>query len=261
MFLFKKIVGSLCMPLSLCLAALFVGLLLLWFTKRQRTGKVFITLGTLALALAGCFQLASLILQPLERAYPAIKDEAAMARIQAAGTPVKWIVVLGGGHRANPGLPITSQISEASLVRLVEGIRLHRFLPESKLVLSEGGREGFLSGAEIFAEVAVALGVIREDIVVETQSRDTKDQARLIESIVGQDRFLLVTSAAHMSRAMALFQKRGVQAIPAPTNHLVRGKPEFRPLSLVPGSAGIGAAECLTREYLGLLWAKIRGQA
>jgi uncharacterized SAM-binding protein YcdF (DUF218 family) len=75
---------------------------------------------------------------------------------------VKWIVVLGGGHTSDPKLPITSQISGNSLVRLVEGIRIYNGLPRSKLILSGGSPFEKISNAQVLADVAVAIGVKRQ---------------------------------------------------------------------------------------------------
>ena len=83
----------------------------------------------------------------------------------------------------------------------------------------------------------------------------------MIEPIVGQDRFLLVTSASHMPRSMALFEKRGMQPIAAPADHQVLKTHGFAPDMLFPGADGIHAAERAVWEYLGLVWAKIRGHA
>jgi len=46
---------------------------------------------------------------------------------------IKWVVVLGGGHYTDPKLPVTDQLSAASIVRLIEGIRLHNKFSNSKL--------------------------------------------------------------------------------------------------------------------------------
>ena len=76
--------------------------------------------------------------------------------------------------------------------------------------------------AEVMARIAVLLGVKPQDIRLETDSRDTADEAEIIAKMIGREKFILVTSAAHMPRSMALFRKRGLQPIPAPADFLVR---------------------------------------
>lgn len=101
---------------------------------------------------------------------------------------IKWVVVLGGGHISDPKIPITGQLSDASMARLVEGIRLHRELPKSKLILSGGSFFDRVSNAKVLSEVAMALGVKKKNILLEEISKDTEDQARLIQQIVSKPR-------------------------------------------------------------------------
>jgi len=84
----------------------------------------------------------------------------------------------------------------------------------------------------------------------------------LFKKIVGPDPFLLVTSAAHMPRSMALFRKQGMNPIPAPTGHQVkeRQRGEISPGSFFPGIGELEKAEMAVYEYLGLAWVKIRGK-
>ena len=49
------------------------------------------------------------------------------------------ILVLGSGHTSDPDLPATAQLSSVASNRLLEGIRLHELLPQSRLVLSGDG--------------------------------------------------------------------------------------------------------------------------
>ncbi|NQT55363.1 MAG: YdcF family protein, partial [Desulfobacteraceae bacterium] len=109
-------------------------------------------------------------------------------------------------------------------------------------------------------DVAVALGINDEDIVLESESMDTKDQARLIRKIVGENRFVLVTSASHMPRSMALFEKRGMRPIPAPIGHSIKERQKITPAMFFPSAGQIEKIERAFYEYLGLVWAKLRGQ-
>ena len=254
MFLFKKIVAPLFFPVPLCLEILLVGLLLLWFTRRQRTGKIVVSTGVVLLAVLSYGAVSSMFLRPLEYRYrPVLKPEEIC--------DVNWVVVLGGGHTSDPHIPITSQLSHASMARLAEGIRLHNMLPESKLILSGGGVFDPVPNAKVLADVALAIGVDKQHVILESVSKDTKDEARLIQKIVGNDRFVLVTSASHMPRSMALFQKLGMKPIPAPTDHGVKSRQGgLSPGMFFPSAGGLSKAERAFREYLGLVWAKLRGQ-
>jgi len=253
MFLFKKIVPLLLFPLSLSLEILLLGIFLLWFTGKQKAGKIAVAIGVVLLAAVSYGSIADILLKPLEHKYPPLMELHAFS-------DVKWVVVLGGGHTSDPNLPSTGQISHSSLSRLVEGIRIHNMLPRSKLILSGGGASDAIPEAKVLADVAVALGIDGEDLVLESLSRDTKDEARLIQKIVGNDRFILVTSASHMPRSMAMFRKTGMQPIPAPTDYHVKQRRGMSPGMFFPSAGGLGKMERVVYEYLGLGWAKLRGQ-
>ena len=253
MFLFKKIMGTIISPVPICIEILLLGLFLLWFTRKQKIGKIIISIGVISLATLSCNAISNILLRPLEYKYPPLLK---LEEIH----DVKWIVVLGGGHISDPQIPINSQLSDASIARLVEGIRLLNMLSESKLILSGGSAFDPVPNAKVIAEVALAIGVAEQDLVLESVSKDTKDEARLIKKIVGNDRFVLVTSASHMSRSMALFEKLGMQPIPAPTNYWVKKRQRISPGIFFPNSDSLRKAARAFHEYLGLAWGKLRGQ-
>jgi uncharacterized SAM-binding protein YcdF (DUF218 family) len=259
MFIVKKILPLFLYPVSLCLGILILGLFCLWATRRQRLGKGLVTLGTVLLLLLSLSFLSRQTLTPLERRYPALMHPETVSWGQKSSTSPKWIVVLGGGHRSDPDLPPNSQISSAALGRMVEGVRLYKAIPGSKLLLSGGRVFDPVPEAEVMAQIAGLLGVNPQDISLESDSRDTADQAEFIAKKIGRERFILVTSAFHMPRAMALFRKRGLQPIPAPSDFPAREPQGFNPDGFLPRASSLGQVETALHEYLGLAWARLRG--
>jgi uncharacterized SAM-binding protein YcdF (DUF218 family) len=254
MFIFKKIAGPFFQPIPLCLSLLLLGLVFLIFTRKKRTGKVLVCAGTLALAIFSYGGVSDLFIRPLEQQYPAISD------FQAVNN-VKWIVVLGGGSSVDPALPLSTYLSEASLVRLSEAIRIHNRLPETKLIMTgRSGFEGVTPVAEVMAETVREWGVKPDDIIIEAEAADTKDHPIYVKKIVGSDRFILVTSATHMPRAMALFEKQDMHPTPAPTDYLVMKKKGISPGDFFPNAGSLGKAGRAIHEYLGIVWAKLRDQ-
>src|SRR4051812_47550956 len=142
MFLFKKLLAPFLMPVPFFFAWLLAGLVLVWFTRRQRAGKGLATLGTLGLLVLSYSAVSGRLLGTLERRYAPVTDAAA-----AAGR-VRWVVVLGGGSSGDEGVPMAMRLSEVSLARVVEGIRLQRQLPGSRLLLSGGSVFGSDPDAE-----------------------------------------------------------------------------------------------------------------
>jgi len=253
MFLFKKIVAPFFFPLPICFEILLIGLLTLWFTRRQKTGKVIVSIGVFWLALISYGAVSNIFLAPLEFKYSPITDTSAFQ-------DVKWVVVLRGGHFSDPKLPITDQLSGASLVRLVEGIRIHKKISNSTLMLSGGSVFDSTSDAGAMAKMAMALGIEKKEIVLESQSKDTKDQALFIRNIIGNNRFVLVTSASHMARSVALFAAKGMKPIPAPTGFWVNNTLKMSPARFFPSGKGIDKMQRVVYEYLGIAWARLRGQ-
>lgn len=243
-FFLKKMIAPFLCPMPICLGLSFAGLYLLWFTARQRAGKILISVGIGMLYLLSCGPAAYLLLRPLERKYPQYH----------IGNPVKFIVVLGGWCVSDPQIPVTSQLSDPALSRLAEGLRIYRNNPGSKFVFT--GME--VSG--IMANAAKSFGVDKDDIITESEARDTKDEAKAVKAIVRNEPFVLVTTASHMPRSMALLKKQGMNPIPAPTRHLIKEEQILKSDLLYPSSSGLHKSERAFYEYLGLLWAKLRGQ-
>jgi len=242
MFLLKKILGPVFFPLSLCLELLLLGLVLLWATRRQKAGKILVTVGTLLLALLSYPWVPEKLLSPLEQWYPPLTGVDRLTSPASGQGPVKWVVVLGG-----------------NVERTATGVRLLRQLPGARLILSGGSVFGSKVGALESARIAGDLGIEPGALLLEARPLDTEEEVRLLQPRLGPDRFILVTSAAHMPRAMALFKKRGLNPIAAPTDYLIEERP-LNPRSFLPDVRNLVLADVAAYEYLGLAWAWLRGQ-
>lgn len=254
MFFLKKLIAPLLFPLPLCMLLLLSGLALLWLTRRQRAGKLLVTAAAALLALLSYGFISGWMVSSLERRHPPADVSA------IAGRQYRWVVVLGGGTSSDARLPPAARLSEASLARLVEGVRLHRVLPGSRLVVSGGRVFGSGSDAEAMRDLAVELGVEPASIVADAVSPDTESQAANLRALVGgEEEFLLVTSASHMPRSLALFEKAGTRPVPAPA-HFTAQSDGLSPSDFFPASGALRKSETTFYEYLGLAWAKLRGR-
>ena len=262
MFILKKIISHFLYPVPLSLWISLIGLFLLWFTQKQKTGKVFVSIGLFLILLLSNSFVSSQLLKPLESKYETYNMQISNEGLPSMNVnPIKFIVVLGGAHVFDPKLPITSQINKRQLVRLIEGIRHYWKHTNSKLILSGGGGMfDSVPNAKIMANMAKELGVEEKDIIMESKPRDTKDEAKFIKLIVNNNRFILVTSASHMPRSIAMFEKLGMSPIAAPTEHQIRGKQYLNDTSFFPSSANLYQSRSAFHEYLGIVWAKLRGQ-
>ncbi len=211
LFALKKFIGSALLPLPFCLSVMAIALILLWFTRWQKTGKTLMTVSWATLLLLSLQPVADRLLLPLETRYATFTGD----------KPYDYIVVLGGGYTYNPQWAPSSNLINNSLPRLTEGIRLSRENPEAKLIFTGGNAEGNpVSSAQVAASVAISLGVKPEQIILVDDVRDTAQESRAVAAIVKESPFLLVTSANHMPRALVWFQQLGLQPIAAPANQL-----------------------------------------
>jgi uncharacterized SAM-binding protein YcdF (DUF218 family) len=260
MFIIKKIVAPFLLPVTLGLLISFLGLFYLLVTKKTRQGKILVSAGLLFLLFLSYGFISDRVIEPLEYRYKPYDMQLTNELLKSQNMfPLKYVVVLGAGHISDPSLPITSQINDDSLVHLIEGIIIHRKNTASKLVLSGGIVFDPVSEAEMMARIAEELGIDRNDIIMETGSKDTRDEVQFIKKIVKDNPFILVTSAAHMPRAIAMFRKIGLDPIPAPTGHYVRhGSRGF--YDYFPWAKNLHKAEAAFHEYYGMIWAKLRGQ-
>ncbi len=261
MFFVKKFLAPLLFPLSVISILLLVGVVLLLLSRKLKAAKIFIVLGFFLFVACSNHWFADQVLGTLERQYsPILASDTLGKPLPDSLKSIKWVIVLGAGYDNDLRLPPTSRPSPSALARLAEGIRIYRKIPGSRLLLSGGAVFGSASEASGMAYLAELLGVPKTDIRLETKSLDTDDEAELIKPMVGDDRFVLVTSASHMPRSMMLFRHLGMSPIPAPTDFMVLDLPGPRPIKLYPSWQSIGKTERAVYEYLGTAWAKIRGK-
>lgn len=252
MFLLKKIISGLVTPLPIAILLMGLGIFLAWRSRRRRLGLVISAAGFSVLLLSGYGLPGNMMVKTLEDRYPAPESF-------SEHSGIKWIVALGGGMNSDPRLPVRSQLTVGSALRVLEAVRIHRQNPEATILLSGGPVFNTVSEAEGMFELAVSLGVDRKHLVLETLSRDTEEQARFVKPIVGGDSLWLVTSAVHMPRSMALFSRAGLHCLAAPTDYLYKKRPCFHPTDLFPNYGGFRLAEAGWHEWLGLMYSRIRG--
>ena len=134
------------------------------------------------------------------------------------------IVVLGQGHGYDDRLPANSLLSSGALGRLAEGIRLHRQLPNSTLILSGYSSSGRTPQAEMLRDTAILLGVDKENTLMQTEPGNTLEESMVYaERYSGEENVILVTSASHMPRSVMLFERAGIKVIPSPANYQLKG--------------------------------------
>lgn len=255
----SKILPTLALPLGL--ACLLLGLSVL--LKDLRRVKPLITGALLIVLLSSNEYVSTALVRSLEWRYPPPPE-----------LPRAELIVLltGDTSPASPPrpLPLTGE-------RSFYAAHLYHQGAAARILIS-GGNVRFNSSettpsAATVAEILQILDVPAQDILLESTSQNTAENARFTKAILeplGIARILLVTSAQHMPRAVGLFRAQGFEVIPMPTGHRVTAQtwdellhpPTFAAfvLNLLPTTENLADTSGALREYLGLWVYTLRGE-
>lgn len=253
LFWIKKTVGGLIMPYSLVGLLLPLGLAAL-FVGRRKLGRGLLLGAVGLLYLFSLSPVADLLARPLENRFPVIDPDKLPPDLAA-------VIVLSGGVNDRPELPPAARLGSDTLQRTLEGIRIWRARPESSLILCGGEwrqSPDLPPPGKLMGDLARSLNVEPEKIVREVVSRDTFENAVEAARLLGGGPFVVVTSARHLPRAMAVFHRLGLKPIPAPTDHKIRAEPGR--INLLPSLSAMASCQESIHEYLGLVWYRLRGR-
>lgn len=253
MFFLKKLLDALLSPAGVVLALLLVALILLLVGGAPRLGRGLLVLSVLTLLAFSLPWLPNALLRPLESHVPPLVD------LNGEQSQPEAIVVLGAGHHVRAGTPPADWLGRAASARLMEALRLRNLsgLDNVPLIFTgDAGREP-VAVAEAMRQAAVSLGVPEATIRTETAPRNTAEEMVILARTLGDAPFVLVTSAAHMPRALELAEREGLKPIPAPTDHrLVEAFPADAQTWL-PSAGHLQRADHALHEWLGLLWLRL----
>ncbi|RUX50618.1 YdcF family protein, partial [Mesorhizobium sp. M7A.F.Ca.US.014.04.1.1] len=214
---------------------------------RRRLAAAGSVLAFLILALSAWTSLGAMMLNPLEE------------RFQRPPLPEKvdGIVVLGGGFEGAINLARGGYELNSSGDRMVETAILARRFPTAKVVVSGGTGALFLDGegdAATAPRLLTALGVAADWMILENKSRNTYENAVFTKELVTPkpgETWLLVTSAFHMPRAKALFDKAGFATVPWPVDYRTSGREGVGLFRDNPADS-LRATTMAIREWIGL---------
>ncbi len=251
-WLFSKLFWLVAQPPALIGLLVLVGLVLT-HTRWLRMGRGLTGLGLALLAVFGFTNVGHLMLQPLEARYQ---------RPASFPTNATGLIVLGGGTVNDVSKARGAYELADSGDRYVEAVRLALAHPDLK-VLVTGGKGSLASGGESDAQSSErlfrAFGLAGPRLLYEDTSRNTYENAvnsaAMLQPNAGQ-RYVLITSAYHMPRSAALFERAGFAVIPWPVDYHTTGK-ESLTLSPVHAVDNLDAVNTALREWIGLFvyWA------
>ena len=254
-FLASKILGLFLAPSTLFGSVMIVCAILL-FTRFARVGRWLVAITAFLYLACGVGPVSTLLLRPLEdRLPPPPSDMPAPA----------GIVVLGGG--INPDITAargTMTLTEAG-TRVTAAATLMRRFPQAELVFTGGSANitgvGFAE-ADAARQLFLDLGIAPDRMIMENRSRNTYENAVFTRDLVHPQpgsRWLLVTSAVHMPRALSLFRAVGFPIVPFPADYLTQGN-EADFLQLHEASSGLKLLDAGAHEWLGLIVNRVTGR-
>ena len=212
-FIASKMFWMLASPVNLLLDGMLAGVILC-YTRYAWIGRGLALAATLILLAITTLPLAGALLAPLENRFP---------QPSADLPPPNGIVVLGGAISdplsAARGQAIFGEGGE----RITEAVILAKRFPQARIIYTSGTNSvvGGTSGEAAKArDLMVAMGVARDRVTIEDKARNTEENATLSSAAIvhpdASQRWLVVTSAFHMPRAMGVFEKAGFHPIAYP---------------------------------------------
>lgn len=261
MFVFlSKFLPLLVYPVGLACILLLLSLI----SKKERWRRLAVVLALLVLWLSGNRWISMSVVRSLEWRYLPLDN---IPKTDA-------IVVLGGGTDA-PDFPRPMVDVTAAGDRILYGGLLYKE-GKAPFILLSGGNISWMetkgnTPAEQMAQILSLMEIPKDAILLQTQSQNTYEDALYSSQILkemGFNRILLVTSALHMPRSVGLFEKQGIEVIPAPTDfrvtrsaweNLKNPSLESFLVNLFPNVSNATVLTNALKEYIGMIVYRMRG--
>jgi uncharacterized SAM-binding protein YcdF (DUF218 family) len=260
-FYVAKVLWVLLQPSTLIALLIAYGSILIW-TGWARWGRRFVSIGAILLLIAGLSPLGNALILPLEDRFPRTDLD--------QPPPPTGFIVLGGAEDRLVGLARKAPTLNEAGERIVETVVLARKFPEAKIAFS-GGDAGILYASDSEAvgakHMLTDMGIAPDRLILEANARDTYENAVYLKAELDRlgllgfgKRWVLITSAYHMPRAMGAFRKAGFEVEPWPVDYRTRGSADLtRPFDKV--SEGLRRVDVATREWVGLLAYRLAGRS
>jgi uncharacterized SAM-binding protein YcdF (DUF218 family) len=228
--------------------------LLALFVKKKKLKRIF----TISLIAVLWFFSNSFIFDQVVRFW-----EVKPVQLSELDTTYEYGIVLGGIASFDEDYQRT--VFTGSTDRIMQTLYLYKSGIIKKIVIVGGSYRVLLKDrkeAEYLKEYLVLLGIPEEDILTETESRNTHENAANAAVLLKDqlnNKMLLVTSAFHIRRAKGCFEKEGFTVDVFPAQQMSSIGP-FNPASLIVPRAGVfGGWNLMLKEILGYVTYKVTG--
>lgn len=252
-FVISKLFWMLAAP-SHWLGAMVLACALCLVLGRVRMARVLALAAALLLLVAGVVPLSSYIIRGLENQYPR----------PAWPANVDGILILGAGYNTAVLRTRHAPASNAAAWRLTEAYAAALHYPQARVVFSGGS--GALGGtdwseAESARYVLIQMGLDPRRLILESRSRNTDENIRFSKELVrpkAGETWLLVTSAVHMPRSMAIAHKNAWPMVAWPSDYITG--PEIGGMDFNIGG-NLAMTDFAVHEAVGVLAYRLTGKA
>ncbi len=242
-------------PSNLFLILLVIGILLVW-KNRRRSGLGLLAFCGVIYMMVMFGPLTNWLLVPLEKRFSNYTN-------LISDTPYSGIIVLGGAERLGFSTKHNQVALNGGAERLIEAAKLARIFPALPIIYCGGGKNNdSFSESEVarkfFSEAGIDISRIRFDDRSYNTHTNALEAAKLIQPHE-TGKWLLVTSAFHMPRAVGSFRTQDINIQPYPVDYrtevsiIMAGKPD--------AGRNFYELDFATHEWLGLLAYYISGRS
>jgi uncharacterized SAM-binding protein YcdF (DUF218 family) len=256
-FVLSKIGWLLLQPSTLLFTATLIGALLM-ATPLARFGRWLALIAGSLLAICALTPLCVVLDRPLENRFPA-------RSLDAVPNPT-GIIALGGAFNAQVTRARGPIALSTAGSRVTEAAALALRFPKARLIFTGGsanliGKE--IAEGDVAEEFFSELDVPKDQVTIERKSRNTFENAEFVRALVepkAGEKWILITSAFHMPRAVASFEKAGFDVTPHPVDYLTRGTlKDYWDYTFSPVAA-LQLIDTAAKEWVGLAVYRLSGK-
>jgi uncharacterized SAM-binding protein YcdF (DUF218 family) len=174
-------------------------------------------------------------------------------------------IVLSGMFEYNKDLDRISARRGAD--RIWQAIQLYKNNKIKKIIITGGSgyvlKKGLHEASQLKKDL-ISLGIPEEDILVESKSRNTHENAQQTKLLIqkfglSKQKNLLITSSMHMRRALASYEKEGIHCDPYTTDHYIIHSESISILEFIPSQKALIMWNKLIKEWVGYTIYSIMG--